>query len=316
MICTALAAIAAILLIYGVFIEPNWIEIKRATIINDRLASTIGHLKVIHLSDLHINTIGYREKKAVKILNSLCPDIIFVTGDLKAFKAGFGPVSDFLNQVSAKLGIWAVFGNSDYRKENGEETLGEELNSGEIKKLNGINILRNSHDTISIPKTNNSTYGTIDKFPDNIGVTVIGLDDPVTNRDDLSIATNGMPVNTATILLTHFQKFTINSVAKEQFKSIDLMLSGHTHGGQIFFLKYLPSFILQWYFKRKSDKKNRDATNKKHSRIPSVFEGTYMQGKTIGHINRGLGSSFYPIRLGVRPEITILEFRARTVKKS
>jgi predicted MPP superfamily phosphohydrolase len=151
MIFAALAVIAAIL-IYGVFIEPNWIEIKRAKIINDRLASTIGHLKVIHLSDLHINTIGYREKKAVKILNSLCPDIIFVTGDLKAFKAGFGPVSDFLNQVSAKLGIWAVFGNSDYRKENGEETLGEELNSGEIKKLNGQPIIEETSEKSKFDK--------------------------------------------------------------------------------------------------------------------------------------------------------------------
>jgi len=104
--------------------------------------------------------------------------------------------------------------------------------------------------------------------------------------------------------------FNTGSAHCARFKSIDLVLSGHTHGGQIFILKHLPSFSSHWYFKRKADKENSRLIKADHRRVPSVFEGLYHQEQTIGYINRGLGVSYLPIRLGVRPEITILEFIA------
>jgi predicted MPP superfamily phosphohydrolase len=142
----------------------------------------------------------------------------------------------------------------------------------------------------------------------NNRLAIIGLNDPVTHRDNLAAALDGLPEEDAKILLTHYQNFTINSKMSEHFKSIDLVLSGHTHGGQIFILKHLPSFVNRWYFKRKSDKENKGSIKANHRRVPSVFNGLCQQGQTIGYINRGLGTSYFPIRLGVRPEITVLEF--------
>ena len=306
-IFTALIVIGGIL-IYGVLIQPNWIKIRGVQIKNHRLKRTIGHLRIVHLSDLHISTIGYREKKTITLVKDLDPDLILITGDLVAFKQGFGPVVDFLDKLQAKQGIWIALGNTDYSNENGLSILCHELNSKNLQDTGGIHFLRNSHETIVPSQTANQSINFIDQPKRNNCLTIIGLDDPVTHKDDLAAALDGVPQENAKILLTHYQNFTTNSDISKQFKSIDLVLSGHTHGGQIFILKHLPSFINHWYFKRKSDKENSRLIKADHGRVPSVFEGLYHQEQTIGYINRGLGVSYLPIRLGVRPEIAILEF--------
>jgi len=308
-IFTALIVIGAIL-IYGVFIKPNWIKIQRVQIKNHRLRRIIGNLRIVHLSDLHIRKIGYREKKAIIFVNDLNLDLILITGDLVAFKQGFEPVVDFLNRLKTKQGIWVVLGNSDYSNENGSCILCHEQNSKELKNTGSIHFLRNSHEIIVPSQTANQSINFIDRSKGNNCLTLIGLDDAVTYKDDLVAALDGVPQENGKILLTHYQNFTINSDIGKQFKSIDLVFSGHTHGGQIFILKHLPSFISHWYFKRKSDKENSRPIKGDHRRVPSVFEGLYHQEQTIGYINRGLGVSYLPIRLGVRPEITILEFIA------
>lgn len=306
---TAIIVTGAIL-IYGVFIEPNWIEIRRVQIKNYRLQHTIGHLRIVYLSDLHISRIGYREKKTIKFVRDLKPDLVFITGDLVPFKKGFEPVANFLNKLRAKEGIWVALGNSDYSNENGLSILCHELTSKKLKSTVPIHILRNSHETILLPQPPNQSINCIDQSNSNDRLTIIGLDDPVTHRDDFAAALDGVPDDNAKILLMHFQNFRINPSTSEHFKSIDLVLSGHTHGGQIFVLKHLPSFINHWYFKRKSDKENKGLIKGNYRRIPSVFKGLYQQGQAIGYINRGLGTSYFPIRLGVRPEITVLEFTA------
>ena len=306
---TALILIIAIL-IYGFFIEPNWIKIQRVQIKNHRLRRVIGHLRIAHLSDLHISTIGHREKKTIKFVNDFNPDLIFITGDLVAFKQGFEPAVDFLNKLKVKLGIWVALGNSDYSNENGLSILCCEPNSKKSKNMGAIHFLQNSHETIVLPQATNQSINCNSQSNCNNRLTIIGLDDPVTFRDDLPAAMNGVPEENAKILLAHYQNFTTNSDISKQFKFIDLVLSGHTHGGQIFIFKHLPSFINHWYFKRKSDKENSRLIKADHRCVPSIFEGLYQQGHTIGYINRGLGVSYLPIRLGVRPEITILEFTA------
>jgi len=306
-----IAILIGAIVLYAVFIEPNWIRIRRVQIRNTRLHRTIEHLRAVHLSDLHINKIGYREKKAIKFVNHLHPDMVFVTGDLAVFKQGFEPAVNFLHKLKATQGIWVVLGNIDYCNDSGSYSSSHELNTQKLKDNDGIHFLCNSHETISLPHRPNQSPNPADRSKDNNRVTIIGLDDPVTHKDDLAAAMHGAPDESAKILLTHYHKFTTNSDMNERSKSIDLILSGHAHGGQIFILKYLPSFIIHWFFKGKSDEENNGQKKANYRHVPSHFKGLYRQGETIGYVNRGFGTHFLPIRLGVRPEITLLEFVAQ-----
>jgi len=198
----------------------------------------------------------------------------------------------------------------DYWNDHGSRTLYQKATIQKLKDVDTIHFLRNSHETISLSETANEPHNLAHQSKDDNLLTIIGLDDPVTHKDDLAAAIDNIPEETPKILLTHNQSFTINPGISERSKSIDLILSGHPHGGQVFIFKYLPSFVIRWYFKRKSDDKNHGPAKTSGNSVPSVFQGLHRQGNTIGYVNRGLGTSYLPIRLGVRPEITLLEFVA------
>jgi len=269
--------ITIVLLIFTVFIakayyDTNSLEIKHHTIQNIRLEEVLRGLKIAHISDLHIKRIGPREKKIINILNEEKPDLIFFTGDFIGFKCSFNPVISFFRELRAGTGIYGVLGNIDYSNENGSCMLCHKEGSKELigEHINKVNILRNSAIELNI---------------NGKPINIIGLDDPVERKDDLRIALSKVNPIAPSILMAHSPRV----FKKASNLGIDLLLCGHNHGGQIFFLKYFRSLL-------------KDGASLKY------LEGFYQQEKTLMHVSRGAGTSFLPFRLGVKPEITFIQF--------
>jgi len=249
----------------------------------------LGGIKVAFLSDLHIKNIGLREKKVLEILGEEKPGLILLGGDYITFRGSYQPAISFLQELQANHGIYAVMGNTDYSNENGSCILCHKKKSKKLKDGSNLIFLRN----FATPLQLNGKV-----------LNLIGLDDPVNKKADLTAALQyrstaapqdgskvAAPRSTphafhgSTLLLSHSPE-----VFKEAANcGIDFLLCGHTHGGQIFLTKYLRKFI--------------------HFGPAFKFpKGFYQDQKTLMYVGRGVGTSFLPFRLGVKPEITFFTF--------
>lgn len=255
---------------YAVMFEPNNIQIERQIITIKNLSQSFDGVKIVQLSDFHSWWFGPREKKVLKILEELNPDFVFITGDF------VDPITKFVTDrdlSSVKIfwqrlvkqyenRLFAVLGNHD------------SLPVKNSLVISGIQILDNKHEKIFYKEDINGVY-------------LIGVDDPWTGRDDLPKAMKGVEENQPKILLAHGPEI-IDKAVKEK---IDLVLAGHTHGGQVN-IPVLGRLIqpLSKYGKR-------------YTKGLFKIEDTYL------YVNRGVGTSFFPIRFDSPPEITLIELR-------
>ncbi len=259
-----------ILVMVKAYYDTNSIEVRHYQIKNSPLGEVLGGLKVAHLSDLHIKGIGSKEKKILKILGEEKPDLILITGDSTRFGGPYAPVMAFFDQLRPSLGTYAVLGNTEYSNENGSCIFCHEEKSRSLKKKPNPVVLRNSSVAVRI-------NGRV--------VNIIGVDDPVTKKSDLRAAVQKIDEEAPSILLAHSPEVFEEASG---FK-IDLLLCGHTHGGQIFLTKYFRKIF------------PLDASLE-------FIEGFFQKGKALMYVNRGIGTSYLPFRLGIKPEITFFVF--------
>jgi uncharacterized protein len=257
-------------LLFKAYYDTNTIEIKSYQIRHSSLGEVLAGLKVVQLSDLHIKRMSDREKNIIEILEQEKPDLIFLTGDYIKFNGSYLPVQSFFSQLKAPLGVYAVMGNTEYYNENGSCVLCHKEGSRQLKEKPHPIFLRNSH-------INLRRNGKV--------LTVLGVDDPVNKRSDLKQSLKNAPANGPSILLAHSPEI----FPEASDLGVDLVLSGHTHGGQIGLTKYL---------------------NKVFPLDPTLefLNGFFQEGKTLMYVNRGIGTSYLPFRFGVKPEITFFNF--------
>ncbi|MEF3245427.1 MAG: metallophosphoesterase [Caldisericaceae bacterium] len=243
------------LLIYGVFIERNQLAITRLNF------SKENSIKFVQISDLHFTREGKREKKILKIISNEHPDLVFITGDVVNFRKKF-EAKKFFKKISA-LGIktYFVLGNWDYKVKD-VVSLKKEIESA------GIKVLENE---------------TAEFTKNGLKINIIGLGDPFTNHDRFEEAVNSINNKNFSILLSH----TPDIFYKAKEKGIDLILSGHLHGGQV----CLPFCKFAIYTPSKYGTK--------------FLRGIFKEGNTIMYVNRGIGESHFPIRIFSKPEILI-----------
>lgn len=257
-----------LLLVFAIkaYYDTNAIEVKHYEIKDSSLGDVLGGLKIAHLSDLHIKQIGLKEEKLLKILEKESPDLIFITGDFISFKGPYKPALTFFDDLKPPLGTYAVLGNSEYSNENGSCILCHAKGSKSLKEKPHPVFLRNS----SLPLKINGKI-----------INIIGVDDPVDKKDDLK----GMTLDEPAILLAHSPEI----FEEASNAGIPFILSGHTHGGQIFLTKFLRKVF------------PLDAALE-------FLDGFFQKGKSLMYVSRGVGTSFLPFRLGIKPEITFFTF--------
>ena len=261
-----------LVVLYGFFIEPCQVRLKTVEVHNKALASTLKELKIVLLSDLHIgNNWSTLVKRTLKILNKLNPDLIFLTGDYVDWKGknqAYDNAITFLSHLSAPLGVYAVMGDSGYHFSRKSCEFCHKSGSALPTTRHQVKFLRNTEVNIDF-KANNFS--------------IIGIDSK--DKSNLNFI-NNMRTDKPAIVLSHFSSV-YNSINKEEDI---LVLSGDTHGGQI----YLPGIIWK-IIGRKPD--------------PAHMYGLFQDRNKSLYVTSGIGTSDIPFRLGMPPEVVLFEFK-------
>jgi predicted MPP superfamily phosphohydrolase len=272
-----LLAIAIVLALFmaKVYYDTNTIEVRYYEISKPSLAEALAGLKIAHLTDLHIGALSEREDTILRIMEGEKPDLILITGDFIDFKGSYGPPLSFFQRLHAPLGVYGGLGNTEYSNENGSCVLCHTGKSMDLKVEEHPVFLRNSSRVVNLG-------GKV--------LNIAGTDDPVTKRSDLGASLEGVSGGGPTILLSHSPEI-FEEASRDQ---VDLVLAGHTHGGQIFLTKYL-RYVLPL------------------DPVLEFINGFFEKGTTLMYVSRGVGTSVLPFRIGVKPEITFFNFKKQIV---
>lgn len=217
-IAVHILAVAGILcFLYGIFIEPHWIEVKKIGLESGKLSN--AGLRVVQISDLHTDLRGINEKKLVGIVNSLDPDIIVFTGDAMGKPKALPVFKSTLKSLKANIGKFAVTGNYDYRFLRGLDLFGG----------TGFHVL--DYETVRIIKDGGVFF--ISGLNYEHGKSWPGL-------------LREVPKGYYSIFLYH----TPDLIEDIKGANVDLYLAGHTHGGQVALPFYGAIITLSKYGKR------------------------------------------------------------------
>jgi predicted MPP superfamily phosphohydrolase len=270
---------------YGIISGAHDYRVRRQTILLPRLPRTLDGIRIAHLSDIHAGSFFNKTavKGGVEMVLKEKPDVIFFTGDLVNNQASeVQAYIDVFDKLKAPLGVYSVTGNhdyGDYHRWSSQEAKHRNFKDLiEAHRLLGFKLLMNEHAKIEVDGEQMAVLG-IENWGER-GFAKYG-------KLDLAHAgTADVPVK---LLLSHDPSHWDSQVRRD-FNDIDLMLSGHTHGFQfgveIGGFKWSPS---QYAYKQ--------------------WAGLYQEDSQYLYVNRGFGYIGYPGRIGMPPEITILELK-------
>lgn len=256
------------------FLQNNLISITEIKITSSKIPSSFKGYKILQISDLHNKKFGDNQDVLIQKMKSIDPDIIAITGDLIDSKSYDAEVSmQLIREMVKKYPVYFVTGN--HEQWSGKYNSLEK----ELKKY-GVNVLRNEH--VVIRKGEQE-------------INLLGIDDPefgTGNRDEGNIiideikkAKIEMQPDRYNVLLSHRPEF-IKEYTNER---LDLVLSGHAHGGQVR-LPFIGGLV---------------APNQ--GVLPKYTAGLYVEQNTSMVVSRGLGNSIIPQRILNRPEIVVVQ---------
>lgn len=281
---SALGVAGAGALGYATLIEPYAIRTVSVEVSLPRLPREFDGYTLLQISDLHTSRMGRREKALQAILSKLRrPDLAVFTGDLVFTPRGIRPFLALAKAIDPIDGSFAVYGNSEHKNGVKPKALAEQLADA------GVTPLLNTH--IQIERNGDRIY-------------LAGVDDPVSGHDDLPAALEGIPCDQAKILLMH----TPDSVALACARGVDLVLSGHTHGGQVK-LPLIGALYTHSYLGRAM------AHGLYHGKLLKKIIG-FRPGRTQLYVTRGIGISGMSLRFLCPPELTLLTLRSRPMPSS
>jgi uncharacterized protein len=270
-------------LVYG-FSNKYMYDIKRVKLAFDNLPGSFKGLKIIHISDIHSGSFNDKAavQKGVEKILSEKPDLILFTGDLVNDRATeMHDYMDVFNQLKAPLGVYSTLGNHDYGDYVQWETeAAKKANLQRLKEVHGElgwKLLMNEHvvlekESEQIAVLGIENWGAKGRFP---------------KYGKMHEAHPGTEKYPFKILLSHDPSHW-DAEVKTRYPDVDLMLAGHTHGMQ--FGIEIPGFKwspVQYMYKQ--------------------WAGLYESGRQKLYVNRGFGFIGYPGRVGILPEITLIE---------
>lgn len=245
---------------YSVLYEPENIRVEKVEIRDGRVPEGFRGKTFVFMSDLHIRKFGEREERILGIVDELKPDYILLGGDYVVKNETDVRELEFFRKLVENRTVFAVLGNHEHVHSDTE---------GIVRAMEryGIILLKNGHKRIC------ERSGCIG---------IVGVDDPYLGYDDLGKAREGLN-SSYTILLAHTP-----DIIDKAAGSFGLILSGHTHCGQL----NMPFLRGLW--------------------IPSKYGESYACGLfevngTVLYVSRGVGHEI-PMRFLCPPEITVVRF--------
>jgi predicted MPP superfamily phosphohydrolase len=262
----------------GVILEPNRPTLVTIDVALARLPAAFDGFTIAQLSDFHYDKYFSEEplRRAIEMVNRLHPDLVVLSGDFvtvpmlplqlssqKQAASAAEPCASFLAQLHSRLGMVSVLGNHDVEADAPRIT--------ETLQSYGIPVLCNR----SIPLEQGGSR-----------VWLCGLDSVLEGKPNMNLALHGVPPKELVVLLVHEPDF----ADKAAHYPVDLQLSGHSHGGQV----WLPGIGAPWLprFARKYPR------------------GLHRIGPLTLYTNMGLGTIRLPIRLNCPPEVTLFTLRS------
>ncbi len=250
---------------YGLY-EAGWVEVVRKQLPLQHLPATFDNLSVAFLADIHhgpFSSLDY-VTSVVRTTLALRPDLILLGGDY-SLKDGkyIRPCFEVLAGLKAPLGVYGVLGNHDY--------------------WHGLNETREGFKAAGITElTNRGVW--LERGGGRFRLA--GVDDLWMGKVDVTGALADAKADDACLVVSH------NPDVAEKLRDprVGLMLSGHTHGGQVVFPGGAPF-------------------------VPSHYGQKYLHGvcqapATTVYVSRGLGCTSIPVRFGSRPELTLITLTA------
>ncbi len=244
--------------------EPFRLTVEHQPIYLSRLPREFDGFRIVQLSDVHHSPFTSRAQieRAVETANSLQPDMIALTGDYVSKERAYAaPCAELLSRLRARFGVYAVLGNHDHWTDAALIT--------DLFRAEGMTVLVNQG--MRFEKNGCAFW-------------LAGVDDTMVGLEDLSLALAGSRDDEMKLLLAH-NPVILRRAARA---GVDLVLSGHTHGGQV---------------SLRSDRNHEGRSRRR------LLKGLARQGDTQIYITRGLGTVVLPVRFGCPPEVSLLELR-------
>lgn len=264
--------IIVILCICIIFLGFFWYEnhhlvVTTYTYQDVKVEDNLAGYRIVQISDLHNAEFGQDNKRLLKKISELKPDMIVITGDIAdSNHTDIQTSINFVKQAVKISDVYYVTGNHEYWLSDKERA--ELLNAIENA---GAVVLNNE----SVEITNGGSE-----------FTLIGLDDKNLADDTLNALVKEVSDDQLCVLLAHEPQYFMNYANA----GVDMVLSGHAHGGQ-FILPFIGPVVAP-------DQGFR----------PQYTSGEHHEKKTTMYISRGLGNSIIPVRLFNDPEIVCVDF--------
>jgi len=247
--------------VYAYFVEPYWLDVRRVTFTSDKLPDGSGPVRVVHISDLHCDPKVRLEEKLPGVIAGLRPDVIVFTGDAINHRDALGVFQRCMRRLAEIAPTYAVLGNWDVYH----------LRGTDFYAGTGVTELDGRAVTLDVR-----------------GAPICIAGAPVGGGWAAVRALAAEDRRMFTVLLYHYPGAVVE-VAESGH--VDLVLAGHTHGGQVALPFYGALVTLARHGKR--------------------FEaGLYRVGDTHLYVNRGIGMEGGPaprVRFGSRPEVTVID---------
>ena len=283
----SLIAVAVPLTTFGIGIASgahNY-RLRRKTVYLKNLPSAFDGISIGQLSDIHSGSFFSRQgvKKGLDLLLDEKPDVIFFTGDLVNDETSeVSKYKDLFSKITAPLGVFSTLGNHDYGDyKNWSNIEDKKKNLADLVRVHkemGWDILMNENRTLKV---------------DGEEIAIIGVENWGAGRfskyGDLEKSYTGIEEKPVKLLLSHDPSHW-DAQIRPQFSDIDITFAGHTHGFQfgveIGDFRWSPS---KYIYKQWADLHQE--------------ENQYL------YVNRGFGFIGYPGRIGIMPEVTIIELK-------
>lgn len=263
--------IILVLIVLLVIVYNKKIVISNITYKNSKIPASFYGYKILQISDLHNAEFGKNQKTLIEKTKEIDPDIIFITGDLiDSYNTNIDISMKYIDGITDIAPIYFIPGNHESRIESYNE-LCDRLTSSGVKILNNKNVF-------------------IQKDSSSIGL--IGLDDPAfiqtSNQDELFkklLVDLSKDIDSDfKMLLSHRPE----KIVDYKDAKVDLVFSGHAHGGQ-FRIPFVGGLLApnQGFF-------------------PKYTSGIYKEDNTSMIVSRGLGNSIFPFRINNSPELVVV----------
>ena len=259
-----LILIGIVTILYAMFIEPDLLRVIHYDFPHSKIEGQ--PIKVVQFSDTHIGDFFTIEElqKVVDKINEQQADLVLFTGDLmddaSVYQGSIEEIGTVLSNIQSKFGNYAVFGNRDYG--GGAERFYEEL-----MESAGFHVLLNNHETITVNGTT---------------ISLFGADDARIGYYDATQTMQGIEEENFNLLLVHEPDLVDDFIDYP----VDLVVAGHSHGGQV----YIPFVGPLW------------TTTLAEKYVRGLYE---INEDLSLYVNTGIGNTRVPFRLFNVPQITV-----------